>query len=156
MTVQKNIYFYILLFVCPLLFFSCDEKKTTTTRPSSVDEILNTDIAFSDMSRQIGMKKAFLQYIDDNDGVLLRPGHLPIVGADAIDFLSRLSDTSYTLSWRPTKGEISKSGDLGFTYGVYELKIDDSVYKGTYVSIWKKQNDGSWKFVLDAGTEGIE
>jgi ketosteroid isomerase-like protein len=156
MTIQKNIYFCVLLFICPLIFFSCDEKKETTTQRSSVDEILSTDISFSDMSRQIGMKKAFLQYIDDNDGVLLRPGHLPIVGADAIDFLSRLSDTSYTLSWRPTKGEISKSGDLGFTYGIYELKMKDSVYKGTYVSIWKKQNDGSWKFVLDAGTEGIE
>jgi len=44
---------------------------------------------------------------------------------------------------------------LGFTYGVYTLSIKDSVYKGTYVSIWKKQNDGSWKFVLDSGNEGI-
>lgn len=156
MTVQKNIYFCILPFICSLIFFSCHEKKEITTQRTSVDEIINTDISFSDMSRQVGMKKAFLQYIDDNDGVLLRPGHRPIVGADAIDFLSRLSDTSYTLSWQPTKGEISKSGDLGFTYGVYELKMKDSVYKGTYVSIWKKQKDGSWKFVLDAGTEGIE
>jgi ketosteroid isomerase-like protein len=106
------------------------------------------------MSRQIGMKKAFLQYID-NEGVLLRPGHLPLVGAEAIDFLSQLSDTAYTLTWQPMKAEISKSGDLGFTYGVYTLNIKDSVYKGTYVSIWKKQNDGSWKFVLDSGNEGI-
>ncbi len=156
MTVQKNICFLILLFICPLIFISCNENKETVTQRPSVDEILDADISFSDMSRQVGMKKAFLQYVDDNDGVLLRPGHPPIVGADAIDYLSRLSDTSYTLSWKPSKGEISKSGDLGFTYGIYELKMKDSVYKGTYVSIWKKQNDGSWKFVLDAGTEGIQ
>jgi ketosteroid isomerase-like protein len=154
MKVEKNIHVFPgFLLIITLMFFSCDVKKETTQQ-SSIHEILNADISFSDMSRQIGMKKAFLQYID-NEGILLRPGHLPLVGAEAIDFLSQLSDTSYTLTWQPMKAEISKSGDLGFTYGVYELNIKDSVYKGTYVSIWKKQNDGSWKFVLDSGNEGI-
>lgn len=151
--VEKNIFFTAFLLTVVLSFSSCDVKKEATQQ-SSIHEILNADISFSDMSRQIGMKKAFLQYID-NEGVLLRPGHLPLVGAEAIDFLSQLSDTAYTLTWQPMKAEISKSGDLGFTYGVYELSLKDSVYKGTYVSIWKKQNDGSWKFVLDAGNEGI-
>ncbi len=155
MNFQKMIYYRIfLLFICQLLVLSCTENKGKTQHPSA-NEILATDISFSDMSRQIGMKKAFIQYIDD-EGVLLRPGHMPFIGADAIDYLSRLSDTEYTLSWQPMKGEISKSGDLGFTYGVYELKMKDSVYKGTYVNVWKKQNDGSWKFVLDAGNEGIK
>ncbi len=154
MKVEKNIRVSAaFLLIIALSFFSCDVKKETTQR-SSIHEILNADISFSDMSRQVGMKKAFLQYID-NEGVLLRPGHLPLVGAEAIDFLSQLSDTAYTLTWQPMKAEISKSGELGFTYGVYELNIKDSVYKGTYVSIWKKQNDGSWKFVLDSGNEGI-
>jgi ketosteroid isomerase-like protein len=153
MKVEKNIAVFTVLLFMTLLFFSCVEKKEPTQQ-SSIHEILNADISFSDMSRQIGMKKAFLQYID-NEGVLLRPGHLPLAGAEAIDFLSQLSDTAYTLTWQPMKGEISKSGDLGFTYGVYTLSIKDSVYKGTYVSIWKKQNDGSWKFVLDSGNEGI-
>jgi ketosteroid isomerase-like protein len=154
MMLQRNIHYYILTVIFPLIFLSCNEKKQTSQQ-SSTHEIIATDIAFSDMSRQVGMKKAFLQYIDDDEGVLLRPGHLPIVGADAIDFLSRLSDSDYTFSWTPLKAEISKSGDLGFTYGIYELKVQDSVYKGTYVSIWKKQNDGSWKFILDTGNEGI-
>ena len=153
MKIEKNIPVFTVLLFMTLLFFSCVEKKEPTQQ-SSIHEILNADISFSDMSRQIGMKKAFLQYID-NEGVLLRPGHLPLAGAEAIDFLSQLSDTAYTLSWQPMKAEISKSGDLGFTYGVYTLSIKDSVYKGTYVSIWKKQNDGSWKFVLDSGNEGI-
>jgi ketosteroid isomerase-like protein len=107
------------------------------------------------MSRQVGMKKAFLEYID-NDGVLLRPDHPPIVGAEAIDFLSGINDTSYTLTWKPSRGEIAASGDLGFTFGIYELKTKDTSFKGTYVSIWKKQNDGAWKFVLDSGNPGIE
>jgi ketosteroid isomerase-like protein len=32
----------------------------------------------------------------------------------------------------------------------------DTFFAGTYVSIWKKQPDGKWKFILDSGNEGIE
>ena len=59
------------------------------------------------------------------------------------------------LTWKPDGGEIATSGDLGFTYGIYKLEMKDTVLKGTYVSIWKKQTDGKWKFVLDSGNEGI-
>lgn len=140
-----------LFIICYLL--SCDFKTETLTKAPSATEIMNADKSFSDMSRQLGMKKAFLEYID-NDGVLLRPGHSPIIGAEAIDFLSLVNDTSYTLTWEPTRAEIAKSGDLGFTFGIYELATEDTTIKGTYVSIWKKQNNGAWKFVLDSGNEG--
>jgi ketosteroid isomerase-like protein len=141
-------------FMTPLVFFSCNTNTVSTIKSPSADEIINADKAFSDMSRQVGMKKAFLEYIDNN-GVLLRPNHLPIVGADAIDYLSQSNDTDYTLSWKPAKAEIAQSGDLGFSYGVYEFTTKDTTLKGTYVSIWKKQKDGDWKFVLDCGNEGI-
>ena len=137
-----------------LLFFSCNPQTKIVEKSASADQLITADIAFSDMSRQLGMKKAFLEYID-NEGVLLRQDHLPIVGADAIDFLSGINDSAYTLTWQPSKAEISSSGDLGFTYGIYELKTQDTSYKGTYVTIWKKRDDGSWKFVLDSGNEGI-
>jgi ketosteroid isomerase-like protein len=146
-------------FLLPAVFasmfiFSCNQDNTTREKNYSAEEVLQADRAFSDMSRQVGMKKAFLEYID-NEGVLLRPNHLPVTGAEAIDFLSQVNDSSYKLSWTPMKGEIARSGELGFTYGIYELATKDTVIKGTYVSIWKKQNNGAWKFVLDSGNEGI-
>jgi len=118
-------------------------------------EMLNTDIAFSEYSKKHGMKKAFIEYIDD-DGVLLRPNHMPIVGAYAIDFLTQVNDSSFTLSWKPLTGNIAGSNDLGYTYGVYRLQLPDTALSGTYVTIWKKQPDGKWKFVLDSGNEGIQ
>lgn len=149
MIAKKNIpTFAILLFSISIAFISCD-LQDQTTKTNSTNDIMNADRAFSDMSRQVGMKKAFLQYID-NEGILLRPGHLPVVGADAIDYLSQLSDTAYTLSWKPTHAEIAKSGDLGYTYGIYQLKLEDTTLSGTYVNIWKKENDGEWKFVLNS------
>jgi ketosteroid isomerase-like protein len=108
------------------------------------------------MSEEKGMKSAFLEYMDP-DGVLLRPGHYPIVGGNAVSFLTGTVDTSFTLTWEPTDGKIAKSCDLGFTYGTYKLqpKTKDTAVYGTYVSVWKKQENGEWKFVLDTGNEGV-
>ncbi|MDQ6762640.1 MAG: hypothetical protein M3015_08435 [Bacteroidota bacterium] len=143
------------LFFSFFFFISCKEAPKPVVKETSVNEIINADLAFSDMSKQSGMKNAFIDYMD-NEGVLLRPGHLPVKGADAIDFLSQVNDTSYTVSWVPEGAQIAKSGELGFTYGVYTLEAADTILKGTYVSIWKKQADGKWKFVMNTSNEGIK
>ena len=118
------------------------------------NEIIKTDKEFSKLSSSAGMKKAFIEYIDD-DGILLRPGHPPIVGANAIEFLTEQNDSSYTLTWAPSSAQVAASGDLGYSYGIYNLELQDTTLQGTYVSIWKKQEDGKWKFVLDTGNQGI-
>jgi ketosteroid isomerase-like protein len=118
------------------------------------DEVIKTDEAFSAMSKAQGMKKAFIEYMD-NDGILLRPNHLPIIGAYAIEYLTRQNDTAFTLTWKPSSAQVSGSGDLAFSFGVYDLQLKDTLLKGTYVSVWKKQKDGKWKFALDSGNEGI-
>ena len=93
----------------------------------------------------------------DRNGVLLRPNEMTIVGANAIDYLVQQDDQGYSLSWEPRQGEVSKSGDMGYTYGIYamRLKSKDTVIYGSYASFWKKQHDGKWKLVLDTGNEGI-
>ena len=148
-----------LICCCVLSFalFSCKNNKRTPE--DGVDDklkMMDADRAFSRLSEAKGMKNAFLDYIDSN-GVLLRPDHLPLLGADAIDFLIQQNDTSYTLKWEPKNGAVAASGDLGYTYGLYVLKptTKDTLIYGNYVSIWKKHADGTWKFVLDSGNEGI-
>jgi len=144
----------IILFAATIITVSCNEKKEVKELPST-QEMISADLAFSDMCRQVGMKKAFLQYIDE-EGTLLRPDHLPIIGADAINYISFLSDTAYTLSWKPVHAEIASSGDLGYTYGTFNLQLPDTTLTGTYVNIWKKEKDGEWKFVLNSDNPGTE
>ena len=117
------------------------------------NEILKTDKEFSKASSTMGMKKAFIDYMDE-DGILLRPNHKPIIGANAIEYLTEINDSTYTLTWEPSSAQVSASGDLGYSYGIYNLQLQDTTLQGTYVSIWK-QKDGKWKFVLDMGNEGI-
>ena len=152
-------YVTLLVFIANVLInSSCDfaEKNNDETASSKNESLLKADNDFSALSADKGLREAYLENIDSN-GVLLRPNQLPIAGADAVDFIIGLKDTGYTMLWKPSNAMVAASGDMGFTYGVYEIKsslIDTSLY-GTYVSIWKKQSDGKWKFVLQSNNEGL-
>ena len=128
--------------------------------PDNVDHeklLIKTDKAFSKMSEESGMQKAFLHYMDSNV-VILRDGAMPLVGEISVkEYYTTFADTNFTLTWTPLDVEISASKDLGFTYGTYKMlsKVDSSLNEGTYVSIWKKQKAGEWKFVLDTGNDGL-
>ncbi|HEV2750331.1 MAG TPA: nuclear transport factor 2 family protein [Gemmatimonadales bacterium] len=93
------------------------------------------------------------------DGAMLRPGGA-VTGRAAIrEHMSPvLRDSSFTLRWQPTRSDVGAAGDLGYTVGRYEARRRDvkgaaNVRTGTYLTIWKKQADGSWKVVLDTGVE---
>ena len=148
----------LLLFFTALLLLigSCKNKKDANQGLADKKELMEVDRAFSDLSEEKGMKNAFIEYADSNV-VLLRPNEMPIVGANAIDYLIQLNDSDFTLTWQPNGGCISGSGDLGYTFGIYAMKprSKDTTIYGTYTSIWKKQKDGKWKFILDSGNQGI-
>jgi ketosteroid isomerase-like protein len=60
------------------------------------------------------------------------------------------------LTWDPSRAEVSNAGDLGYTVGEYRISgVDaDGVHRGvegTYVSIWRRQEDGSWKAEMTLG-----
>jgi ketosteroid isomerase-like protein len=129
------------------------DRVEQANREDAMMELVETDRAFSKTCSEKGMKKAFLEYLA-NDAVLLRPGQMPIIEGDVISFLSAQEDTSFVMSWEAKGGHIAQSNDLGFTYGIYKVKTKDTVLSGTYVSIWQKQDDGSWKVVLDSGNQG--
>ena len=97
----------------------------------------------------------WVEYFADS-GVQVTPGR-NVVGKAAIRDLmaSSLGDTTRTLTWAPTSAEVSASGDLGYTIGRWErtwrTKDSTHVSRGSYVTIWRKQGDGSWKVILDIG-----
>ncbi len=146
----------ISIFVLACLFSCSEEKAPEQDNTKNRISLLEADKAFSDLSAKEGMKAAFIEYIDSN-GVLLRSDNVPIAGAMAIDYLIQFKDSDFSLIWQPHHAVVSSSGDLGFTYGIYSVKVPsrDTLLYGNYVHIWKRNQNGKWKFVLDSGNEGI-
>jgi ketosteroid isomerase-like protein len=153
---KKKNGFNIMLFVFIFnLFFTL--SCTKAVKNGQAGSLLAVDKAFSDMSVKDGMFKAFLFYIEDN-GVILRDNSFPSKGKEALrERFSGKSDTSFVLSWEPLYEKLSASGELGYTYGIHSTleKATGNITRGTYVTIWMRQTDGSWKFVLDTGTQGL-
>jgi ketosteroid isomerase-like protein len=139
----------LLLSACNLQFRKNDE------RIKALSQMQQTDVDFAQLASEQGYRKAFLQYMED-EAILLRDNHMPIIGADAVQFISSVNDSSFKISWEPMGGDVSVSGDMGFTYGTYLLKTDTEKQEGTYITIWRRQQDGSWKYVLDGGTQGLQ
>jgi ketosteroid isomerase-like protein len=94
------------------------------------------------------------------DGVIWRRGGPPMVGLEAIrESMQRLfSDPQRLLVWEPHTSALSPAGDMGFTLGCYQLlrQVPGSPSQegsGTYVTIWGRQADGSWRAVFDTGID---
>jgi ketosteroid isomerase-like protein len=99
---------------------------------------------------------AFADWFAD-DGVALGNGAAPVVGKVAIARSAGWSPTTYQLTWKPTDGMMGPSGDMGYTWGHFEGHSKDAngnpvTTSGRYMTIWRKQADGTWKVVLDAGS----
>ena len=110
---------------------------------------LDRDFLLAASSR--GVDLAYLDYLDVNSR-LHRNGSFPIVGRDAIR--SFLKSQAIELKWEPIGSDVSKSDDLGYTYGSYEMKhtaMNEVIppEKGYYVRVWKRGAKGAWKLVLD-------
>jgi len=139
--------FLIYLFTC----FSCIQKVEEKKIEVWKNEIIKTELDFSNMAQKEGMDKAFLHYVA-NDGVLLRNDKL-IKGKDNIRSYMK-SNTSKGLSWKPDFVDVSASGDLGYTYGKYSYRYQDSlgnskINEGVFHTVWKRQTNGVWRFVWD-------
>jgi ketosteroid isomerase-like protein len=120
---------------------------------SALQEMVRTEQAFSQMAQDTSIRDAFMNYIAD-DGLLFRPG-----AVNGKKWMSehpvQSSDKRPVLLWQPAYAGMAVSGDMGFTTGPWEAKADINDEKpqgyGHFVTVWKKQADGSWKFVVDLG-----
>ncbi len=91
-----------------------------------------------------------------DDGVALGNGAAPLIGKIAISKSANWLPQDYQLTWTPTDASMGPSGDMGYTWGHYEGRSKDAngnsvLTSGRYITMWRKEADGTWKVVLDAG-----
>ena len=110
-----------------------------------LDLMIQTERDFSRASQDKGMRDAFISFISE-DGILFRPG--PVQGKK---WLEANPPVTGVLSWQPVYADISGAGDLGFTTGPFVYRSEKGAQNGTYLTVWKLQPDGTFKFVIDFG-----
>jgi ketosteroid isomerase-like protein len=133
---------------------SAPAVKEDTDTSAAREAVLKADTDFSELSRKKGFRYAFLAYADST-AVLLRADNPPMEGHAAFKYIESMNDTGVTLTWEPSFASVANSGDMAYTYGVYTFAAKDTSTRGTYLTIWKKDAAGNWKFVLDTGNEGL-
>jgi ketosteroid isomerase-like protein len=118
------------------------------------NEILQTEKAFELMTSEKGIAEAFYYFADEN-AVILRENDTLISGKENMKAYYKKKDLeNAVVSWTPDFIDVSDCGNLGYTYGKYLWVIHNeqgktTEFKGVFHTIWKRQNDGSWKYVWD-------
>lgn len=124
--------------------------------PASVtpfDGLIAAERGFAAASRAHGVREAFLANLAENSTVF-RPGTGPVDGRQSY---SEGTPPTGTLDWYPARAEVAPTDDLGYTTGPWEYRAEGSepTY-GHYMSVWRRQTDGSWKVELDIGIQHAE
>jgi len=139
------------LFILALLVFNSCAQKTSLELVK--EEILATEIAFAKKAKEIGLKEAFLEFAADS-AVLNRNGKI-IKGKQQIaTYFDSQTLQNVSLEWEPEFVEVAKVGDIAYTYGPFTFSAiseegESKTASGYFHTVWKKQEDGSWKFIYD-------
>ena len=98
------------------------------------------------------------------DAVLANPDTPLVSGLDAIrkETAGFAADPNLKMEFSSDRIGVASSGDLAYSRGHYSMTYTDPDTKkpadssGTYLTVYRKQADGSWKAVEDFVTQGPE
>lgn len=147
--------FFITCFIL-LMIISCtapSEKISEEDREELIEEIRSTEREFKEMAAEEGVKEAFVYYAAE-DGVLNRGGQI-IKGKEQIGaYFEAQPIQKVSLQWEPIFIDVSNGGDMAYTYGPFTFSAFDSLgqelrSQGYFHTVWKLQEDGSWRYVYD-------
>lgn len=146
----------LLVLAALLMIWSCSPSFDVDPQAARV-EIMEADRAFAESTADQGLDGWVETFAED--GAMFPAGGPVVRGKDAIRALMApaFEDDGFSLLWEPTEADVSASGDLGYTTGRFERTVTDpdgapATTIGKYITIWKKQPDGTWKVVADIGT----
>jgi ketosteroid isomerase-like protein len=148
---MKNLIFTLIGFG---LLISCSPKTETKNLVPLKEQVVKAEDDFKNLSQSKGIAGAFYTFADDN-AVIKRENDTLIRGKENIKkYYSNPKFKKASVTWKPDFVEVSKDGEMAFTYGEYIWTVTDSLgnkqdFKGVFHTVWKRQKEGSWKYVWD-------
>ncbi len=134
----------------------CSQSPAPDTREADARALRDGEVA-AFVKDWGGKDSALIAAHYTDDGTVMVPNSPTMTGKDAIAKTMKdvVADPSWSLALQPVTVEVSKGGDLGYARGTYVLTASDPVSKkiatekGRFVTIFRKQPDGSWKAAED-------
>jgi uncharacterized protein (TIGR02246 family) len=136
-----------------LVAAGCGQQAPPDTRAADESAIRDLDVKWSSVAAAKDLEGTVSYYADDAS--LLPPNASIETGKTAIHAAwAELLGSVDSITWQPNKIEVSRSSDMAYLIGAYQLKSKDANGRtvddhGKYVEVWKKQADGNWKVVAD-------
>ena len=126
-----------------------------TAAETKIEQALrDADAQWCKAAQSKDVDKTVSYYSDD--AIVMPPNDKIATTKDAIRNVWKdlLASPGLVISWKATKVEVAKSGDLACLSGTYELTTNDASGKpinerGKYVEVWEKQAEGKWKCGTD-------
>lgn len=110
---------------------------------------------FAEYAASDNRPDTFVNRVRD-DANLLPPDAPMAVGKEAIrDVIAMLEAMpGFSINWNATAAEVGSAGDMGYTMGTYEIRMEEPVgtpvrIDGKYLTVWQKQSDGAWMVIAD-------
>lgn len=147
---------FVLAGCVALLVFAlaCQTQAPPDTRAADESALKEADAQWSNAAGTRDVDKTVAFYADD--AIVLPPNGPIVTKKEAIRnaWKDMITPAGSAISWKATKVEVARSGELGYLSGTYEFTMNDANGKpvedrGKFVEVWKKQTDGAWKCVSD-------
>ena len=137
-----------------LLFTVACQQAPPDNRAADESAIKDTEAQWSKAAAAKNADETVSYYTDDAS--MLAPNMPLVSGKPGIRGVwgQLMADPGFSVSWASAKAEASRSGDLCYDIGTYQLTMNDPQGKqisdhGKYMVVWRKQADGKWKAVGD-------
>jgi ketosteroid isomerase-like protein len=139
-----------------VLLVACGPSGPQVDVEAERSAVLEADRAWSQTPPDV---EAFVSNFTP-DGAFLGGNAPAAEGIEAVRSSTRemFGAPGFALSWSASRADVSACGDLAYTVGTYEITSNDAAGNaqtrpGKYVTVWKKQADGTWRVVVDAPSE---
>ena len=119
-------------------------------------EVARMEDAFCAMAQDKGLLAAF-SFFAAPDVAFIDTDPRKFRGLAAVQERIGPDQPGVKLTWSASFTDVSADGTLGYNYGRYESRRPgpdgkESVRGGWFLTIWKRQPDGTWRYVMDNGS----
>lgn len=108
---------------------------------------IDAERAFAADAQKLGQWTAFRKWAAP-EAIMFAPGQV-----NAPEFLKDRADPPVPVFWWPGRSYVSCDGTVAVNTGPWVRQWGKSV--GYFTTVWQRQSDGGWKWVLDHG-DGLE